>query len=157
MRQVGMAATAIIGRTPHGIWRVDMTSWTPEGGLDDRVWMPPWPLPNAWMGTSIESDDYAWRADELRRPPAAIRFLSLEPLLGPLPSLDLTGIDWVIVGGESGPGFGTWTWARCGTCGTAVQIAGSRLPVSCAFAAVLVEASLMRPLAAPAWPSMQLA
>jgi protein gp37 len=65
----------------------------------------PWPLPNVWIGTSIESDEYCWRADELRRTPAAIRFLSLEPLLGPLPSLDLTGIDWVIIGGESGPNF----------------------------------------------------
>lgn len=64
-----------------------------------------WPLPNVWIGTSIESDEYCWRADELRRTPAAIRFLSLEPLLGPLPSLDLAGIDWVIVGGESGPCF----------------------------------------------------
>lgn len=63
------------------------------------------PFPNVWVGTSIESDEYCWRADELRRTPAAIRFLSLEPLLGPLPSLDLTGIDWVIVGGESGPNF----------------------------------------------------
>jgi protein gp37 len=71
----------------------------------DRDWMPPWPLPNVWVGTSIESDDYTWRADELRRAPAAIRFLSLEPLLGPLPSLDLASIDWVIVGGESGPDF----------------------------------------------------
>jgi protein gp37 len=62
-----------------------------------------WPLPNVWVGSSIESDEYCWRADELRRVPAAVRFLSLEPLLGPLPSLDLTGIDWVIVGGESGP------------------------------------------------------
>lgn len=65
--------------------------------------MPPWPLPNVWVGTSIENDQYTWRAGELRRAPAAIRFLSLEPLLGPLPSLDLAGIDWVIVGGESGP------------------------------------------------------
>jgi protein gp37 len=63
----------------------------------------PWPLPNVWIGTSIESDEYCWRADELRRIPAAVRFLSLEPLLGPVPSLDLTEIDWVIVGGESGP------------------------------------------------------
>jgi len=63
-----------------------------------------WPLPNVWLGTSIEFDRYAWRADHLRGTPAAVRFLSLEPLLGPLPSLDLTGIDWVIVGGESGPG-----------------------------------------------------
>lgn len=61
-----------------------------------------WPLPNVWLGTSIESDRYTFRADHLRATPAAVRFLSLEPLLGPLPSLDLTGIDWVIVGGESG-------------------------------------------------------
>jgi protein gp37 len=61
------------------------------------------PLPNVWCGTSIESDRYTWRADALRGAPAAVRFLSLEPLLGPLPSLDLTGIGWVIVGGESGP------------------------------------------------------
>ncbi len=61
-------------------------------------------MPNVWLGTSIESDRYAFRADHLRATPAAVRFLSLEPLLGPLPSLDLSGIDWVIVGGESGPG-----------------------------------------------------
>jgi protein gp37 len=64
-----------------------------------------WPLPNVWLGTSVEDDEHTWRADELRQAPAAVRFLSLEPLLGPLPSLDLTGIDWVIVGGESGPNF----------------------------------------------------
>jgi protein gp37 len=64
-----------------------------------------WPLPNVWLGTSIESDRFTFRADHLRRAPAVIRFLSLEPLLGPLPSLDLTGIDWVIVGGESGHHF----------------------------------------------------
>jgi protein gp37 len=60
-------------------------------------------LRNVWLGTSIENDDYTWRADWLRRTPAAIRFLSIEPLLGPVPSLDLAGINWVIVGGESGP------------------------------------------------------
>lgn len=65
--------------------------------------LQPDPLPHVWWGTSIESDDYAWRADKLRQTPAAVRFLSLEPLLGPLPSLDLTDIGWVIVGGESGP------------------------------------------------------
>jgi protein gp37 len=63
-----------------------------------------WPLGNVWLGTSIESDHYARRADALRAAPATTRFLSLEPLLGPLPSLDLADIDWVIVGGESGPG-----------------------------------------------------
>ena len=68
-----------------------------------RVANCPWPLPNVWLGTSIESDEYCWRADELRATSAAVRFLSLEPLLSPVPSLDLTGIDWVIVGGESGP------------------------------------------------------
>jgi protein gp37 len=62
-----------------------------------------WPLRNVWLGTSIESNRYIWRADHLRKTPAAVRFLSCEPLLGPLPDLDLTGIDWVIVGGESGP------------------------------------------------------
>ena len=62
------------------------------------------PLSNVWLGTSIESDAYAFRANHLRATPAAVRFLSLEPLLGPLPSLDLRDIDWVIVGCESGPG-----------------------------------------------------
>ncbi len=62
-----------------------------------------WP-PNVWMGVSIESDRYRFRADHLRDVPAAIRFLSLEPLLGPLNDLDMSGIHWVIVGGESGPG-----------------------------------------------------
>jgi protein gp37 len=61
-------------------------------------------LPNVWLGTSIENDRWTERADDLRISRAAVRFLSLEPLLGPLPSLDLTGIDWVIVGGESGVG-----------------------------------------------------
>lgn len=73
-----------------------------------------WPLPNVWVGTSIESDAYCRRADALRRAPAAVRFLSLEPLLGPLPSLDLSGIGWVIVGGESGtrPRLMDADWAR---------------------------------------------
>jgi protein gp37 len=63
----------------------------------------PWP-PNVWMGVSVENADYTWRIDELRKVPAAIRFLSVEPLLGPIPNLPLEGIHWVIVGGESGPG-----------------------------------------------------
>ncbi len=60
--------------------------------------------PNIWMGVSIESDAYVSRARDLAGTGAAIKFLSCEPLLGPLPSLDLSGINWVIVGGESGPG-----------------------------------------------------
>jgi protein gp37 len=63
----------------------------------------PWPG-NVWMGTSVECARYLWRIDELRGTPAVVKFLSLEPLLEPLPDLDLRGIDWVIVGGESGPG-----------------------------------------------------
>lgn len=63
----------------------------------------PWP-PNVWMGVSVENDNYTFRVDHLRRAPAAVRFVSAEPLLGPLPSLRLDDIDWLIVGGESGPG-----------------------------------------------------
>jgi protein gp37 len=63
----------------------------------------PWP-PNVWQGVSVESERYLGRIDDLRHTAAAVKFLSLEPLLEALPSLDLRGIDWVIVGGESGPG-----------------------------------------------------
>ncbi|MDQ0380362.1 DUF5131 family protein [Amycolatopsis thermophila] len=63
----------------------------------------PEPLPNVWWGVTVESNDHVRRADRLRETPAAIRFLSLQPLLGPLPDLDLTGLDWVYAGGESGP------------------------------------------------------
>ncbi len=63
----------------------------------------PWPS-NVWMGVSVESHRYLWRVACLRSVPAAVRFLSLEPLLGPVPNLPLDGVHWVIVGGESGPG-----------------------------------------------------
>ena len=56
------------------------------------------------MGVSVETFPYVSRIDDLRKTRAAVKFLSLEPLLGPLPRLNLEGIDWVIVGGESGPG-----------------------------------------------------
>lgn len=62
-----------------------------------------WP-DNIWMGVTVEAADYLQRVDHLRRVPARVRFLSLEPLLGPVDELNLEGIDWVIVGGESGPG-----------------------------------------------------
>jgi protein gp37 len=116
--QVAEQASDITGRTPAhlGRWRLDLGgqrltgdsglggAWSTTPSRSGTLWSPPWPLPNVWLGTSIESDDYCWRAGELRGAPAAVRFLSCEPLLGPLPSLDLTGIDWVIVGGESGAG-----------------------------------------------------
>jgi len=62
-----------------------------------------WVEPHIWVGTSIESNRYKFRADHLRLVNAKVRFLSCEPLLGPIPNLDLKDIGWVIVGGESGP------------------------------------------------------
>jgi protein gp37 len=61
-----------------------------------------WPN-NVWMGVSVENTDCTFRIDHLRQTRARTKFLSIEPLLGPIPSLDLRGIQWVIVGGESGP------------------------------------------------------
>jgi protein gp37 len=61
-----------------------------------------WP-PNVWMGVSVEDATQLCRIDELRQVPAAVRFVSAEPLLGPLPGIDLTGVHWLIAGGESGP------------------------------------------------------
>jgi protein gp37 len=63
----------------------------------------PWPS-NVWMGVSVEDESQTWRIDHLQATEAAVRFLSLEPLIGPLDDLDLSDIHWVIVGGESGPG-----------------------------------------------------
>ena len=59
---------------------------------------------NIWMGVSVENQDYTFRVDDLRKTNAHIKFLSIEPLIGRINDLDLTNIDWVIVGGESGPG-----------------------------------------------------
>jgi protein gp37 len=95
------------------VWKVmERASWHTYQVLTKRPdkmastlsgsWFPI--LPNVWLGTSIENQQYLFRLDHLRNTPAAVRFASLEPLLGPLLNLDLTGIDWVIVGGESGPG-----------------------------------------------------
>ena len=86
-----------------------LTKWADAGWYwrkEDLVWCGPIPGPllNVWLGTSIESARYIRRADDLRETPAAVRFLSLEPLIGPLPSLSFEGIDWAIIGGESGKG-----------------------------------------------------
>jgi protein gp37 len=64
----------------------------------------PWPS-NVWMGVTVENNDTRWRLDDLRKVPAAVRFVSAEPLLEPLPGLNLEGIDWLIAGGESGTNF----------------------------------------------------
>jgi protein gp37 len=84
-----------------------------------------WPE-NLWVGVSVENADYLGRVDDLRTVPAAVRFISAEPLLGPLDGLDLSGIDWLIAGGESGPGARpmSLTWVRdllamCDRCDTA--------------------------------------
>ena len=93
--------------------------------------------PNVWLGVSISELKGAWRADELREVPARVRFISYEPALGPLAdTLDLTGIHWLIYGGESGPGYRPEDkqWARdilasCRASGTAFfhkQSAGPR-------------------------------
>jgi protein gp37 len=88
-----------------------------------------------WLGASVESDKWCFRANHLRRIPVPIRFLSCEPLIGPLPSLDLTGISWVIVGGESGRGFRPMDheWARqlrdrCAEAGVAFYFKQSAAP-----------------------------
>jgi protein gp37 len=72
-----------------------------------------WP-PNLWMGVSVEDARVLWRVDHLRQVPAAVRFLSCEPMLGPLDEIDLGGIGWVIAGGESGPKYRPMhlEWAR---------------------------------------------
>jgi protein gp37 len=83
------------------IGRRSIAAWSRHEWIDPAF---QWPLPNVWLGVSVESREYLSRIDHLRRTPAAVRFLSLEPLLEDLGRLDLTGIHWVIVGGESGKG-----------------------------------------------------
>lgn len=112
---VAEQATDLIGSRGWMRWQLDLGGlrlagdsghgggWTTVDGPNGYTWVPPWPLPNVWLGTSIESDQHTGRADQLRQAPAAVRFISAEPLLGGLPSLELAGIDWVIAGGESGP------------------------------------------------------
>lgn len=62
----------------------------------------PW-MPHIWMGVSVENKNYTYRMAHLKQTGAKVKFVSLEPLLGPIPNLNLEGIDWIIVGGESGP------------------------------------------------------
>jgi protein gp37 len=89
----------VIRSTPHHTYQVltkrpeRIGSHVPED----------WPLPNVWLGVSVENPRFYWRIRVLREIPAIVRFLSLEPLLAAMPDLPLGGISWVIVGGESGP------------------------------------------------------
>jgi protein gp37 len=89
----------VMAATPHHTYQVLTKRATRLRRLAGDL---PWP-PNLWMGVSVENGDVLDRVDELRRVPATVRFLSCEPLLGPLDGLDLDGIGWVIAGGESGP------------------------------------------------------
>lgn len=91
-----------MARCPHHTFQVLTKRPKRMAAVTRRV--QPKPLPNVWLGTSVESEAVLGRVNALRRTPAAVRFLSLEPLLGPLPGLDLSDVDWVITGGESGIG-----------------------------------------------------
>jgi protein gp37 len=88
----------VVSETPRHTYQLLTKRSKRLAMLADRL---PWPS-NLWVGVSIESDRYTFRADHLRSVPASVRFISAEPLLGPLPSLSLSGIEWLIAGGESG-------------------------------------------------------
>jgi len=89
---------AVISEADHHIFQVLTKRHERLAELARKL---PWPE-NFWMGVSIENKRWVERADNLRTVPAAVRFISAEPLLGPLIGLDLRGIDWLIAGGESG-------------------------------------------------------
>lgn len=93
----------LIHATPHLDWQILTKRADRIAANLPADWGDGWA--NVWLGVSIENMDYAWRADCLRSIPAAVRFVSYEPALGPLDQLDSTGLDWIIYGGESGPGY----------------------------------------------------
>lgn len=102
----------LIQKTPSLEWQ--LLTKRPERVLQSLP--PDWGegYPNVWIGATIENNDYVDRADHLRAIPAKVKFVSYEPACGPLDKLNLTGIDWLIFGGESGPGYRQHDpqWAR---------------------------------------------
>jgi protein gp37 len=90
----------VMRRTPHHTYQILTKRAERLARIAPRLH---WPN-NVWMGVSVESPEFQWRIDYLRRVPAPIRFVSAEPLLAALPNLDLSGIDWLIAGGESQAG-----------------------------------------------------
>jgi protein gp37 len=90
----------VMDRTPHHIYQL-LTKRADR--LAEVAPLVPWSK-NIWMGVTVEDNCHLNRVKRLRNVPSTVKFLSIEPLLGPLPDLDLEGVDWVIVGGESGPG-----------------------------------------------------
>jgi protein gp37 len=101
---------AVITDTPQHTYQILTKRSTRLRKVADRL---EWP-PNLWMGVSVENADALYRVDDLRQVPAAVRFLSCEPLLGPLDGINLDGVGWVIAGGESGPNHRPMelAWAR---------------------------------------------
>ena len=106
----------VMGRATQHTFQVLTKRHERLAEIADRL---PW-APNIWQGVSVENNRWAVRADALRSVPAAVRFLSCEPLLGPLDRLSLEGIQWVIAGGESGPRWVPHTPSPFG--GTAIAI-----------------------------------
>jgi protein gp37 len=94
------AVFGVMTRCPQHTFQVLTKRATRLASLARRL---PWPA-NVWMGVSVESEKYRWRINALRQVPAAVRFVSAEPLLSPLPDLNLRDIHWLIAGGESQPG-----------------------------------------------------
>jgi protein gp37 len=90
---------SVMASTPHHTYQVLTKRSKRLATVADQL---EWPA-NLWMGVSVETARYRFRVDHLRSVPAAVRFLSCEPLLGPLGQIDLSGIGWIIAGGESGP------------------------------------------------------
>jgi len=95
--------TRVFGIMQRASWHTFQVLTKRADRLHEMRSLLPWPR-NVWIGVSIENSDYVHRASILSDVPGAVRFLSIEPLLGPIPNIALDGIDWVIVGGESGPG-----------------------------------------------------
>lgn len=98
-RQVNVGNEALHLAEAHGLdWDWRWRKYTTANNCESR-----WPLPNLWLGVTVENKDAMPRVDDLRNTPAAVRILSCEPLLGYLDGINLDGIDWVIAGGETGP------------------------------------------------------
>lgn len=100
----------VMERTPQHTYQI-LTKRPKRAAMLSAVL--PWP-PNVWFGVTVETADYLWRIDKLRQTPATVKFVSAEPLLGSLADADLSGVDWLIAGGESGPNFRVMNeqWAR---------------------------------------------
>ena len=93
----------VIRNTPHHTYQALTKRSDRALQLADQGILPDPPIPNLWLGVSVENPKYAYRMDDLRQIPAYVRFVSAEPLLAPLPDLNLADIHWLIAGGETGP------------------------------------------------------